>query len=195
MRAAIIGLFNSGSSVISQIVEKLGADIGRPLWGDHFESSALRAKLISWWNEPELVETVDQCERVSYLRLWAEYHEASSPIVCAKHPLLCLSAPDLDLAWGGDYAAIRAVRPLDESIRRLERRNWFNSPVRMQNILHEASEKYFLYKRDYLSIEYEKLCYDPFRETVRIAEFLKLNVSDKVIMSASLVVRRKEKNH
>jgi hypothetical protein len=77
----------------SQIMEP-----GRPLWGDHFESARLREELISWWEEPNLVSVVPLEVRVAYLRLWAEYHEKSRSLVCAKHPLLCLSAPDLDLA-------------------------------------------------------------------------------------------------
>ena len=129
MRAAIIGLFNSGSSVISQIVECLGAEIGRPLWEEHFESRSLRSALVEWWCEPRLVEQVRQEDRITFLQWWAEYYESLKPVVCAKHPLLCLSARDLDVAWGSDYREIRSSRPLQKSIERLTARGWYRDPT------------------------------------------------------------------
>tara|TARA_R110000803_G_C11850125_1_gene305767 strand:- start:103 stop:681 length:579 start_codon:yes stop_codon:yes gene_type:complete len=188
MPAAIIGLYNSGSSLISQIVEKLGADIGRPLWDQHFESAKLKNKLSEWWNAPSLQESSNQSERIAYLKLWAAYHEESSRVVCAKHPLLCLSAPDLDKAWGSEYKAIRASRPLQKSIERLAARNWFSEPDRMQRVLHAASEDYFS-RKTHFCVEYEELLLNPVAKTQQIAEFLDLNCSDEKIRKAASVVK------
>lgn len=188
MRAAILGLYNSGSSVISEIAERLGADIGRPLWGPFFESYKLKQKLVSWWNEPALVESIPRADRIAYLKLWANYHEASSKVVCAKHPLLCLSAQDLEIAWGHDYKAIRAFRPLETSIERLQARGWFAEPERMQKTLFRACEEYFD-RKEHLVIEYEDLLANPQENTLRIAEYLCLDTSDERIAKAAAAVR------
>lgn len=188
MRSAIIGLYNSGSSAISEVVEKLGADIGRPLWGPFFESYKLKQKLVSWWNEPALLESVSKDERVAYLRLWAIYHEASSRVVCAKHPLLCLSAVDLDAAWGPAYKAIRASRPLEKSIERLTARGWFAEPERMQRVLHKASEEYFSSK-EHLIVDYDDLLANPLDNTRRIAKYLELDSSEANLQKAACAIR------
>ncbi len=174
MRAAIIGLYNSGSSVLSQIVEDLGADIGRPLWHSHFESKKLMEQLRVWWNEPELVENTDATTRIDYLKLWAQYHEASSDLICAKHPLLSLSAWDLDAAWGPAYKAIRASRPLETSIRQLTKREWFKEPDRMQRTLFASCEEYFKSK-EHLAVEYDELLKNPLKAVEQIADFLELD--------------------
>ncbi len=190
MRAAIIGLYNSGSSVLSQIVENLGANIGRPVWESHFESLNLKNKLKDWWNEPHLTENSEACDRIEYLRLWAEYHEASSELICAKHPLLCLSARDLDEAWGPNYKAVRASRPLATSIRQLKKRGWFSNhsdPEQMQQTLYSACEKYFETK-EHLVIDYDELTSNPIGSVERLAKFLELNLpSDRIHRAASLV--------
>jgi hypothetical protein len=170
------------------MVEILGADIGRPLWDCHFESAKLKHQLCRWWNEPVLEESVSREKRVAYLRLWAEYHEASSPVVCAKHPLLCLSALDLDEAWGGDYRAIRSFRPLEKSIEGLVRRGWYSNPTRMQRILYAESESYFS-RKEHLRIDYGDLLDDPVGATRRIAEYLGLDCSDRKIGEAASIVR------
>ena len=189
MRAAIIGLYNSGSSVLSRIVEDLGADIGRPLWHSHFESKNLAKKLRAWWSEPELVETVGWESRVEYLRLWAQYHEASSDLVCAKHPLLCLSAEDLDRAWGPEFKAIRASRPFETSVRQLEKRDWFEEPEIIQRTLFDACEKYFRNrKHPAIEIEYDDLLEDPLGTVERISFFLELELDNwRIRRAASLV--------
>lgn len=190
MRAAIIGLYNSGSSVLSRIVENLGAEIGRPLWESHYESKILKEALAEWWAVPRLEEQVAKESRMEFLKWWAEYHESRNPVVCAKHPLLCLSAFDLDRAWGEDYKAIRASRPLAKSIERLKLRGWYEEPERMQRRLYQSCEQYFENK-EHLSIEYDDLLSDPVGETRRIAEYLGLDSSDDNVSQAASVVRTK----
>ena len=187
MRAAIIGLYNSGSSVLSQIAEDLGADIGRPLWLKHYESLNLKNKLREWWSEPELVEKTGAATRIEYLQLWAEYHESSSEFVCAKHPLLSLSARDLDKAWGPGYKAIRASRPLDASIRQLTKRGWFSEPERVQRTLHAACEEYFQNK-EHLAVDYDELLVDPVGSVERLVDFFELNLPMKRIHRAASLV-------
>lgn len=189
MKSAIIGTFNSGSSVLSEIVEKLGADIGRPLWGDHFESLSMKSLLSTWWSEPALVAAVDQPDRIPFLKAWGDHYEQRTGLACLKHPLLCLSAADLDVAWGTDYKAIRAFRPLNDSIERLKRRGWYRGQEeRMQNHLFSASEAYFATK-DHLRVSYPDLLASP-RETVeRVAEYLELSCSENTLAEAASFVR------
>ena len=190
MRAAIIGVFNSGSSVTSQIVERLGAEIGRPLWGNFYESRILKTLLEDWWGLPKLVEQVGREHRVPFFRWWAEHHETMKPVVCAKHPLLCMSAADLDEAWGPNYKAIRASRPLQKSVERLAARNWFQQPERIQHTLYDACEDYFR-EKEHLDIQFEDLLHDPVTMTRQIADYLGLDSSeDNVAQAASVVVQR-----
>ena len=192
MRAAIIGLYNSGSSVLSQIVEALGAEIGHPLWDNHFESLRLKEELRRWWRPPLLLESAPRNERVDYLRRWAEELEGNGAhAVCAKHPMLCLSAADLDEAWGDDYKAIRAARPLEKSIERLVRRRWFDGTAataeRLQRALWDASEEYFA-RKEHLAVDHEELRAEPLAKVREIADYLELECEENVLRAAAAVV-------
>ena len=191
MKVAIIGLYNSGSSVLSAIMEQLGFNIGRPLWEPHFESRSLRAQLIDWWAEPGLVEQVGPEHRIPFLRWWADHHASSNPegMVCAKHPLLCLSAYDLEEAWGADLKIIRAARPFDESLAGLERRHWFREPAQMQRTLDAAAGRFFS-MRDHHEIDYRDLTADPAGQVERLVSFLGIQPSAERMTNAAGLVRR-----
>jgi hypothetical protein len=188
MRVAIIGLFNSGSSILSCILEQLGFEIGRPLWGTYFESRSLRAQLVDWWHEPELIEEVAREHRVPFLKWWVEHHESKNPLVCAKHPLLCLSAFDIEEAWGPNYKVIRAARPLEESIAGLAKRGWYRNPRRMQEILHAAAEKFFAQKRHH-PVSYSNLLANPREQICALLDFLEIERTDAEIGGAAALIR------
>ena len=189
MRVAVIGLFNSGSSVLASILERLGFELGRPLWEPHFESRSLRAQLVDWWREPALVEDVAREHRLPFLRWWVEQQEARNPLVCAKHPLLCLSAADLDAAWGPDYRAIRAARPLPDAIAGLARRGWFPEPERMQQRLHFAAQRYLADKAHH-AVDYDRLLADPEHEIRALLDWLELERPAAEVAAAAALVRR-----
>lgn len=191
MRAAIIGLYNSGSSILSNIVQELGVNIGAPLWGNHFESRSLRSQLVDWWSEPQLVERVAREDRLPFLKWWVEHQESKNGNVCAKHPLLCLSAEDLDLAWGDGVKIIRANRQLEKSINGLAKRKWFKDPEGMQRRLYDASERYFR-TRNHLSINYDELLDAPLHNVRQIVSFLGIEAPDEQIYRAAELVRRSE---
>ena len=189
MKAAIIGTYNSGSSVLSQIVERMGFDIGRPLWGKHYESLSMKVLLAAWWAPPKLSATTRIDDRIPYFNTWGELYEGKSGNACLKHPLLCLSGSDLDAAWGSSYRAIRAYRPLEDSITRLKKRKWFEGQEhRIQTHLFNESEAYFSNK-EHLKINYDNLLEQPKIEVIRIAEYLKIPYSDSLIDYASACVK------
>lgn len=189
MRAAILGTFNSGSSLLSQIVEVLGADIGRPLWGYHYESLSMRVLLAAWFQEPSCQARVDQAGRIPFFKAWAEHHEASTGLVCLKHPLLCLCAEDLDIAWGKNYKVIRAHRPLQVSIEKLQARGWFaGHEERMQTTLYEACEQY-LTSKDHLNVEYDQILQNPLLQIQRIADYLEVSYTASTLVRAIACVR------
>jgi len=195
MPAAIIGLFNSGSSILAKIVSTLGWNLGPPYWGDHYESQSLRLKLVRWWNEPHMEETVIQQERIDYLRQWLSQTSLQGTPVCAKHPLLCLSAHDLPIAWGTDVKYIRAYRDLDVSIARLAKRGWFRTEEephpaeRIQTTLWEASERFFA-AHDHLKCDYTSLLTDPRREVERLAGYLGAPLTDEQFAQLVGLIKR-----
>lgn len=195
MPVAIIGLFNSGSSILAEIVSSLGWNLGPPYWGNHFESQSLRRELVRWWNEPELIETVGQQERVKYLKQWLSDAILQGTPVGAKHPLLCLSAVDLPLAWGPDVQYIRAYRDLNDSIAKLDQRGWFKTAVdpypakRMQMKLWKASQEFFA-RHEHLHCDYNELLADPRRQIMRIADFLNTPVTEQLLETTARLVKR-----
>ncbi|HTW95251.1 MAG TPA: hypothetical protein VMD30_10680 [Tepidisphaeraceae bacterium] len=132
-RIAILGLFNSGSTVLAGMLHRLGVNLAPPFFHNpqnldenYFESRQLAHQLRQWWAEPLGVERVSAAFRSGFLKSWATLQERSNPAPLAvKHPLLAFSAADLVSAWGNNTCFIRAMRPLDESIDGLRRRAWF----------------------------------------------------------------------
>ncbi len=195
MPAAIIGLYNSGSSVLARITSILGCNMGPPHWGFNFESRMLRAQLVDWWYEPYMIEQVKQEDRIPFLKWWLEYYSQQSEHVCAKHPLLCLSANDLQLAWGEDVKYIRAYRNLNESIKKLEERGWWNreedpfTAESIQKTLWHASEEFFS-KQPHLHLDYQDLLQNPQREVLRVIDYLELSPSEENIRYAIEIVEQ-----
>ena len=149
----------------------------------------MKSLLTEWWDQPRLVATVGAAERVRSLKAWANQYEKVDGLACLKHPLLSLSAPDLDVAWGTEYRAIRAVRPLQQSIDGLRRRGWCpGQEERIQNRLFAASEAYFSSKA-HLKVWYHELLVAPQKTVGVIAEFLGLSCDDGVIELAAACVK------
>jgi hypothetical protein len=131
-RIAIVGLYNSGSTVVADVLSALGVHFGRTSWANEDESMA--TFLAKAWDEPWGNPKIFSHEqRVQRLHDWMVEQEAStsSMLVGLKHPLLSLSGPDLLSAWGNDTTFVWAHRPLNESIAGLNRRSWFDYTVGM----------------------------------------------------------------
>ena len=97
---------------------------GPPFFREFYEAEDIARNLRQWWSEPELVETVSREERVRFLTEWmAQKEREGFTDIAIKHPLLCLSAPDIDMAWGPEVRYVWSKRDLNESITGLARRN------------------------------------------------------------------------
>ena len=137
-RIAIVGLYNSGSSILTKILMTLGVRTGRLKWHGsnkthvHFENLDMKPFLVQAWNQPYGVPSVyTRAQRVQRLRSWIEKEEvtAGGAPVCLKHPLLSLSLDDLLDAWGNETTFVWAHRSVTDSVAALQRRRWFNDPI------------------------------------------------------------------
>src|SRR5579859_5648840 len=100
-RIAVLGLYNSGSTVLAGVLHRMGVDMGGPFWAtseeghpqNFYEPTDLSDRLRMWWAEPFAVELANPSERVEALRSWIQQREAArAGWVGAKHPLLSLCA-------------------------------------------------------------------------------------------------------
>ncbi len=133
-RIAVLGLYNSGSTAVAQMLHRLGVNMGAPFWecsdegspNNFYEPNDLSWHLRRWWDEPKAVERVPAPERIRFLRSWAALQECVQPgPLGAKHPLLSLCGDDLLAAWGPQTRFLWCWRPLDQSIAQLLKRRWF----------------------------------------------------------------------
>ena len=134
MRFAILGLFNSKSTVLAGMMHRLGANMAPPFWmnckdnaeDNFYEPYDLSWHLRKWWDQPNITEMVSADMRTNFLRRWVELQECTgSAPVGAKHPLLTLCWRELLLGWGEDVRLIWAFREFDESVIGLQKRDWF----------------------------------------------------------------------
>ena len=151
-RIVVLGLYNSGSTVLAGMLHRMGVNMGPPFWRNprdgheenFYESRQLSHQLRQWWAEPLGIERVSAPYRIGFLKTWAALQEKMSRApVGAKHPLLSLSAFDLASAWGGGTCFIRAWRSMEESLDGLRRRAWFpGHEIALQKKLWEALESF-----------------------------------------------------
>lgn len=188
---AVLGLYSSGSTALAAVLDGLGVHMGDPYYfndGECFyEPDELGKKLRLWWKQPEGEASSSEMIRRGFLRRWRQKQvPGASGYVGAKHPLLTLSATDLEVSWGRDTRWIRAGRDLDNSIASLKKRNWgqFRGKEEfLQRKLWQSVEE-FLSNRNHLHIEFEDLIADPKREVRRIVEFLEIEPSIKYVETA-----------
>lgn len=179
MKIAVLGLFNSGSTIIAGVLDKLGVNMGQPYWYNHYESLVLKNHLVKWWNEPELTERVSREHRIYEFRKWLRAQESQdSAAIGVKHPFLCLSGDELKEAWGEDTRFIWAHRPLEDSIERLVKRQWYGDPVILQTNLWRPLKEFFS-TTAHLKIEYMAMRRDSRGEIDRIIDYLCLSTTDE----------------
>lgn len=192
MRIVILGLYNSGSSVLAGILHNLGVYMGGPpFFRQCYEAVDVSVKLRTWWTEPDLVESVKPWLRVRYFRRWVKRKEQKGfTTIGIKHPLLCLSASDIEKAWGSEVRYIWSKRELDESIAGLIHRGWyFPDPVAMQNRLWESLMS-FIAVHDHIEVPYRDLVETPDMIISKLVFDLGIPASRKQIERAAATVRR-----
>ena len=214
-RIAVVGLYNSGSSILTKILYILGVRTGQMTApgkiNHHYENFEMKVFLRKAWNEPYGIPKVySRAERVLRLRNWIEREEAEADgaAVCLKHPLLALSLDDVLNAWGDNTTFIWAHRPLNESIAALSRRRWFGKTgTKLQNKLWLALRSFFQCGPDFggaagsasdeascrlhqpLLVNYRELLDDPLTCVQRIITALGLTPTTSQIMTAVAAVR------
>ena len=197
-RIAILGLYNSGSTVLAGMLHRMGVNMGGPFWmtsedghpDNFYESWALSRQLRCWWNEPTGTERIAADDRIRYLQSWALVQQAERPDpLGAKHPLLSFSAFDLVAAWGPATRFIRAARPLDESIAGLQRRSWFPGfEVVLQTRIWEALEA-FDRSHEVISIDWNRAKVEPAWAASELAQAVGLNPNDEQLRYAASLVQ------
>ncbi|QTN32413.1 class I SAM-dependent methyltransferase [Akkermansiaceae bacterium] len=188
---AIIGTYDSGSSLLSSIMECFGYNIARPTREDFFESASLRDILVRAIDEPGTALRITPDQLVSELAEWHSRIRTEAPALCVKHPLLGLCLPETGRAWGKDTVFIHAKRPLEKSIRGLERRGWFPEPERMQRVIHKCIDDWIGRGNPCLSADYEELLAAPEIAIPKLARDLGINVPGSVIDRAVAMVERR----
>ncbi len=199
-RVVVLGLYNSGSSVVAHMFHALGVNMAPPYFvtsdedadNNYYEPRDLSTKLRRWWNEPLAEESVTARARVEYLHAWAEQKEAMRPgRVGAKHPLLSLCANDLALAWGEDTRFVWARRPIEDSIAGLVRRGWFRGhEARLQRRLWDAIDAFETSGAKVERIEWTDLHEDPMATARRLATIVGITDAETRLAAATRFVRR-----
>lgn len=196
---AVLGLYNSGSTALAGALHRLGVHLGAPFWfcpddsspKNYYEPWDLGCQLRCWWNEPDLRENTDRPTRIACLSTWLRMRRClHRGVVGAKHPMLCLCSDDLLAAWGADTLFVRACRPLEESIVRLQARGWFpHHEDRLQRILWQALEG-FCARQPHLPVDFQRLRQEPAAVLREIAAYLHLNPTPSQWEAAEAFIQR-----
>jgi hypothetical protein len=199
VRVAVLGLYNSGSTIIAGVLHRLGVNMCPPFWchsrddsqGNHYEPYELSCHLREWWDEPRAVERMPAARRVCFLRHWAAMKNCLRPgPLGAKHPLLSLCARDLLEAWGDDTRFVWAWRPLDKSIARLRARGWFSGfEEALQQRLWVALDDFATSHPRVVKVEYARMKSDPAGMVRELAAGVGLEVSESQVGAAAGFVR------
>ena len=192
-RIAVLGIYNSGSTVLAGVLHRLGVQMGSPFWRNsndyssenYYEPRDLSDKLRAWWNEPHMHEMTPAATRIAYLTNWIQRREQQHPgAIGIKHPLLCLCGDDILRAWGSDTVFFWSWRPLDESIARLRARKWFpNRQDHAQRCLWQAVEDFYD-KQPHCRVEYQRWKSEAAAVIKEIVAYAHLQPSDAQMATA-----------
>ena len=187
---AVVGTYRCGSSVVAEMLHRLGVDMGAPFFGEYFEPSDLASWLRRCWNEPKLFTAEPTSNRVEYLRHWMAFRGERSAIGC-KHPLLALSLDDIVQAWGEEAKFVWCKRPIDDSITSLEKMNWWPNGREIQEKLLEKLESFFP-RENAIVVDFQDSLQHPELVVERLVDFLGIAPSPEQIASARRVVRQSQ---
>ncbi len=188
---AVVGTYRSGSTIVAGMLHHLGVDMGAPFWRDFYEPRDLAQSLRRWWQEPQLVAAEAASVRVHLLRQWLASRRSAAPVVGAKHPLLCLSAPDIQRAWGTQTRFVWIRRDLSECVASLQRQQWFDDPDRIQQQLLNAAECFFA-NVGCLRLDFEQVICRPAAAVQQLVEYLGLQPDSAQLRSAVEFVRARQ---
>ena len=186
----VLGLHNSGSTVIARMLHSLGVyfgdDLGNGPWGTAYEEPTLRSLCEEAIRFPFAGFAPRQqwaCER---LQKWIESHRYrgdNSPMVGIKFPYLCRIFSQLNLASHNDLRIINCSRSLDKSISGLHRRMGDACPLQMladhQRFLHDGKQEFLADTNSPIfHIDLNELIHTPQRFLHDLADFLNIPTPD-----------------
>lgn len=194
--AAVVGLHRSGTSCVAMMLHKLGVHMGNKLTGYESTGGGEASGLAAICEEAMPFPSKDIRDRdklVIQLRKWIRdrQNEASAKgtIAGGKYPTTCAMLEELDQICGEGLKIVHCSRPLDESIRSLQRRSekatgWLRAHdwqcSDLQKFLWNAKHDYFQRHsaRPVYEIEYDRLLESPSDVVDEIVAFLGINPTD-----------------
>lgn len=188
--AIVLGLHNSGSTVIARMLHELGVyfgdDLGAGPWGVAYEEPTLRNLCEEAVRFPFVGDAPGHAWACERLQKWIETHRyrgGGSPMVGIKFPLLCRVLPQLNSLPHNNLRIINCNRDLEKSIAGLQRRMRDAYPQSMladhQRFLHDAKQN-FLATTTFpiLDVDFNELVHAPQHHLHELAAFLNLPIPD-----------------
>lgn len=199
-RIAVLGLYNSGSTVTAGMLHRLGVNMGPPFWlnsddddeENFYEPYDMTWHLQRWWDEPRVVEKIPAATRICFFEQWAATQDCLGPgPMGAKHPLLSLCGPDLISAWGSGLRLVWSWRPLEESVAGLQRRDWFkpHEIPPMQQKLWAALNEFERSHPQVVRIDWRKVKADPAWAAKELASVAGVQPTEAQLKAAADFVR------
>ncbi len=107
-----------------------------------------------------------------------------------KHPLLSLCGPDLVQAWGSSVRYIWTCRPLENSIKSLQKLQWWSADQSegTQRALWTAVNQFFV-EQEHLRIDFSDLMTDPGQQIDRLIDYLGLRPNEQQIAAAKAYIK------
>jgi hypothetical protein len=201
-RIVILGLYNSGSTVLAGMLHRMGVNMGAPFWmtseeghpENFYESWQLSRQVRKWWGEPLAEERFPAADRIQFLQAWANQQEIARPgPLGAKHPLLSLCAADLLAAWGPETYFVRAWRSLEDSVEGLRRRDWFpGHELALQTRLCRELNEFEHSNPPAVTLDWNRVKSNPSQAAAELASALGLNPTTEQLASAAALIRLPE---
>lgn len=168
--------------------------MGNTLHKNHYECELMAQQLRAWWSEPKLISTASPEERRSFFDRWLTNSiYPQRKWIGVKHPLLALCMTDLVMAWGNDIKYIWSHRPIEQSIKSLNKAKWLGWDGYCEQIQQEIwnSIHEFLVDKEHIKIDCDILNTEPLKPTLDIIEYLDLDLPHSRAAEISATICRK----
>jgi hypothetical protein len=207
---AVIGLHSSGSSCLAGVLYHLGLHLGNELGGYYgsnpdkscgFEPVGLAQLCEEAIPFPSTDYAMKRGQRWGKLKRWInekrrEAHKRKT-IAAAKYPQLCRFENQLVNICGDKLRLVHINRPIEDSIKSLQRRFPKKDPEKIaahQRWLWEGKQRLLSRVPDHCTIEYHDLLENPAREVDRLISFLDLSPRESQIAKAIEYVDPKKRH-
>lgn len=202
----VVGLHRSGSSCLAGVLHRLGVYMGTHFIGPNksnpggaYEAKALAKMCEQHWPFPATATDQDSNKLTNELLDWIQrnkQHAAKNKTIAGgKYPHSCRMFDNFKHC--GPMRPIFSDRPLEDSIRSLEKRNpnIGGKAREVQEWLWEGRKDWLQEFPQALHIEYDKMVENPRREIDRIIEYLEIRPDQARIDEAVAWVNPDWKHH